>query len=163
MIINLKKCKFCGLRGTFQNGSPGCTKFKIQVDPEKDFCSWQIPESGICKCSICNSNLPSKDAIIFTFEDKTLIACNQCEKLIGICQTCIYNSQCAFEADRTEPHFVMQTTRQGMMTMQSRVKNPKLVKKHCVNCRCSYGNNGDCCKESNDAACAKWQINPQLL
>ena len=65
--------------------------------------------------------------------------------------------------DRSEPQVVMRTVRQGMMTMQTQVKNPNLVRKHCLNCVCSYGTQGDCCADQNGEGCKNWQAIQELL
>ena len=40
MFTKPKPCKTCQRLGTFNDGSAGCVKFKIKVNPETDFCSW---------------------------------------------------------------------------------------------------------------------------
>ena len=163
MISKLKKCKNCGLRGTLQDGSLACSKFKIKINPEEDYCSWHIPESSITNCSICKQLIPSKDILIYPFQNQNLFLCDKCAQLIGTCHTCAYQQNCGFRSDRSEPQVVMRTVRQGMMTMQTQVKNPNLVQKHCLNCRCSYGTEGNCLRDSNGVACNSWSILPELL
>lgn len=163
MITNLKKCKTCGLRGTFQTGSPGCSKFKIPINPETDYCSWHVPESSVTQCDICKSTVPTKDTLINYFGDKVLLTCQHCQSLLGTCHTCAHQQDCGFMTDRSEPQVVTRTVRQGMMTMQTQVKNPNLVKKHCLTCKCSYGTNGECLKEVNGDGCQSWLILPELL
>lgn len=158
----ISKCKTCGLRGTFQNGSPGCSKFKVQIDLDKDFCSWHVPEGALTTCSFCQNKTPIKDTIIHYFNDKLILICPQCNSLVGTCHTCIHQPKCDFKSDTSEPQVVMKTVRQGMMTMQTQVKNPNLIKKHCIKCTCSYGTEGNCLKDSNGDGCPNWQLLPEL-
>ena len=156
------KCKTCALRSSFQDGTPACSKFKIKVDPEKDYCSWHKQSQDLIKCRICGQQFNNSDLIIFEINKQHLIVCNNCSQYIGACNSCVHQSECSFKADHSEPQFVRQTVRQGMMTMQQQVKNPYLVEKHCMNCICSYGYQGDCCKDNN-CGCKNWQVIPELL
>lgn len=163
MITKLTKCKTCGFKGIFQNGIDGCSKFKIPVDPEKDFCSWHISENSVTTCGICQNIVPIKDTLIHYFNEKMILTCQNCHTLIGTCHTCAHQPECSFMSDTTEPQVVMRTIRQGMMTMQTQVRNPNLVKKHCLKCKCSYGTEGDCIKIENGDGCTNWLLLPELL
>lgn len=163
MNTNLKRCKTCGLKENFNDGSPGCFKFKIPVDPETDFCKWHIPESGLIGCSFCSQPQPLKETFIHTFNDKIFVLCKNCHSLIGTCHTCAKQNDCGFMADKSEPQVVMQTVRQGMVTMQTQVKNPNLVQKHCISCKCSWGTEGNCIKEANGDGCNSWSLLLELL
>lgn len=163
MISKLTKCKTCGFKGNFQNGTPACSKLKIAIDPENDFCSWHISENSVTYCDFCKTTIPIKDTFINYFGDKMLLICQNCNNLLGTCHTCVHMAECNFRNDHTEPQMVMKTVRQGMMMMQTQVKNPNLIKKHCTKCNCSYGTNGECLKEVNGDGCQSWQLPPELL
>ena len=156
-----KYCKTCALRGQFQNGQWGCSKFNIPVNLEKDFCSWHERETDVVPCDICRKGLKPEDTTICQVDDHNLILCNQCCSLIGKCATCTYQRECGFEKDHSMPHYVMQTIQQGMMTMQTQIKNPELVQKHCPSCRCHVNN--QCLKQTNGDVCQSWSILPELL
>jgi len=47
--------------------------------------------------------------------------------------------------------------------MTTQVRNPKLVEKHCISCRCSYGTDGDCCRTNQQADCGSYIIHSSLL
>lgn len=156
-------CKTCAYRGTAQNGSPACSLHKKIVNPDIDFCSDHLNAAYAIPCQICQKNVKPSDLLIYQFGNSNLCICAQCAEHIGTCTTCINQNHCSFQTDRSEPHVVMRTVRQGMMTMQTQVKNPNLVQKHCMNCQCSYGQERDCLKDENGGNCANWQIIPELL
>ena len=162
-LTNLKRCKYCGLKGTFQDGKPACLKFKIAINPDEDFCSWHIPESNITQCNICKKHIPMKETNVNCFEDKILLTCESCSSLLGTCHTCQYQNQCNFKSDYSEPQMVTKTIKQGMMIMQTQMKNPNLIQKHCLNCKCSYTPQGDCFKDITEGACPSWTLRPELL
>ena len=78
---------------------------------------------------------------------------------------CIKNNECAFANDHSEPQMVMKTARQGGMIMQTQVKNPNLIKKHCLNCDCAYIMDGEplCLKDSPEFSCQNWKLQKTLL
>ena len=66
-------------------------------------------------------------------------------------------NECGFRTDHTMPAYVTQNVRKGFMTMQTQVKNPNLVEKHCTTCRCSIDDRGTCGKENNAGSdCPHW-------
>ena len=156
-------CKTCMHRGTTQNGSPACTIHKKLINLDKDFCSEHLHEAQTIKCRICGNNYKQSDILVYQFDNSNVYLCPSCSQHISTCATCINQSNCGFKADRSEPQMVSRTVRQGMMMMQTQVKNPNLIKKHCLNCLCSYGTEGDCLKDEKGANCAKWQVIPELL
>ena len=154
-----KKCRSCGLRGQFNDGTPGCSKFKIKVNPDEDFCSWHEAEN-INTCCICGT--PSKSLYLWLENDEYHTICEKCFASIGKCPTCQYNNTCELMTDQSEPPYVMQTVQQGMMIMQTQVKNPSLVNRHCPSCRCSYGST-NCIKDNKEATCNNWVLNRSII
>lgn len=160
MNSKIKPCKTCARLGQYQNGASGCVKFKIEVNPATDFCSWHITSGQTTQCELCHSNINNKDIILWISQDgnKTIACCQECVNKMGMCATCYYNNQCGFINDHSEPQYVNRTIQKGFMTMQTQIKNPHLVDKHCATCRCSYQINGEyqCQKEDNNLYCHNW-------
>ena len=63
------RCGTCANRGTFNDGSPGCGKFKIKVDLNKDFCSWH-KNTDTTTCHFCSN---SENLTIHYFGDDNMI------------------------------------------------------------------------------------------
>ena len=160
MIINTNRysCKDCAHRGTANDGSPACTLNKKLINIDKDFCSDHKVQSQYTKCYICGR---AQVDFIYNFDNKLLLVCADCQKHIGTCASCNYYNQCGFKSDYSEPQFVNKTIRNGFGMIQTQVKNPNLIKKHCVNCRC--GNEETCLKEENGDNCSSWAPLPALL
>ena len=119
-------------------------------------------------CPICGKVVPQKFIIIYDYDDKNAIACDSCAQHMGTCTTCQYGSQCGFTNDHSEPQIVNKTIQRGPMRMQTQIKNPNLVNKHCVKCRCGFDDgtpNIDpvCLKDENGINCNHYSILPQLL
>lgn len=150
-------CRTCLSRGKAQS-TPICTKFKIPINPEEDFCSFHSAEDGII-CALCGS---TEHLIIYEFGDKYLITCASCSQAIGTCKTCENIQTCDFANDHSEPQVVMKTIHRGMMTMQSQVKNPNLVNRHCLHCSCGSPE-GSCGRDDNGVSCQNWQVQTALL
>ena len=154
-----KPCKTCQSLGAYNDGSPGCIKFKIKVNPEEDYCSWHETKGQAIICAICKREYPISELFYWINQDGSVgyQVCKNCLDKIGSCITCAYQNECGFANDHSEPQIVMQNVQKGFMTMQTQVKNPHLVQKHCVSCRCSYGNRDpECMKDENGANCGHW-------
>ena len=162
-------CKNCGHKGATRGGSPACIYHKCLINPETDFCSWHIDENIKDACPICGQSKKSDELIVYiTKDEQTTFVCKDCLQFMGQCTTCINGRICPLVADMTEPTYVMRNVRQGMMTMQTQVKNPKLIVKHCQKCTCSDGADPSikdvvCFKDAGGTLCSNWQILPQLL
>ena len=161
------KCVTCGNKGTFQDGTPGCIKFKIPVNLQKDGCSWHIDMNNLYRCKICGAAETS--LLVFDYNQEYHYICEPCFKKLDTCATCSHTN-CTLEQDNSMPTYVFQTIQQGMMTMQTQVKNPELVKKHCPSCKCMVKNDNPkgapylCGKEvSNGSTCKSWELNSQFL
>lgn len=157
MPINIKPCKTCDLLGVAQDGQPTCFKFKIPIeDINSQGCSWHIFQSSTC--DLCKQ----KTNNIFIWQDDNnnqLILCENCFNQLHTCNNCTYINICGFKNDHSEPQIVMQQTQKGFMTMQTQVKNPRLIQKHCPSCRCSYGHNDtNCMKDENGINCGSWEL-----
>lgn len=167
---NTKKysCKTCANQASDQSGAPACTIHKRLINLETDFCSWHTSPTDAITCPLCGQKRKQKEFYIYLFEDKTLLVCQDCTHHIGTCPTCISQVKCDFANDHSEPQTVTKTIQQGMMMMQTQIKNPKLVMKHCQKCKCSDGADPtiadiSCLKEQGGTTCPNWQILPQLL
>ena len=158
MPTSFKPCKTCELRGAAQDGSPACIKFKVLIDNiEERGCAWHRTQGSSYKCELCGQ--AAQNIIIYQTDERELALCSNCYDALGTCNTCFYANDCGFRNDHSEPAFVNQVTQQGFMRMQTQVKNPNLVEKHCVNCRCSMDNKGTCCKEDNNGTlCGHWML-----
>ena len=153
------KCKSCVRKGKFQDGSDGCSKFNIKINLEKDGCSWhKRDETTCCLCGNSDDNM----IILYGVNNDVYPFCNNCFKSYHTCQLCQDKNICEFKNDHSEPQIIMQTIRQGYMTMQQQVKNPKLIAKHCTTCHCSWGKE-NCHKDDNGINCPNWQLKTDLL
>ena len=160
MLINTNRysCKDCANRGTGLNGSPACSLNQKLIDINKDFCSNHKVNTNNITCRICGK--PQID-FIYPFEDKYLLLCADCNKYIGSCNSCIYVNNCGLKSDHSEPLYVTKTIRNGMGVIQTQVKNPNLIQKHCLSCRCGWEET--CLKEQNEGNCSSWTPLPELL
>ena len=171
MISNTKGylCKNCIHKGTTRNGSSACSLHKHYINEDTDFCSWHASNNDSFICPICKQNINIKDIIVFIDKNKnSILLCESCLQYMGTCATCMNNNNCGFRADKTEPQTIPKIVQQGMMRVQTQIKNPKLVIKHCQKCVCSDGANPaikdiTCFKDENGTLCSNWQILPTLL
>lgn len=156
--INAFLCKNCAHRGVAQNGSPACIIHKKIVNPEDDFCSdFANPKDNI-NCEWCGQSTPPDEIKIWIIDDKPRFLCPHCSQMVNTCQTCAYGNECGFANDHSMPQIVNQTVRQGGMIMQTQVKNPKLVDKHCRSCRCSCDDKGTCLRDEHGVNCGHWLV-----
>lgn len=156
MKMDFKKmCRTCANQGTFNDGSPGCVKFKIKVDLNKDFCSWHA-DKDVPTCIICGA---TENLIIINNDDDIITVCQEHHDVYYSCQTCENLNKCEFKQDQSEPPYIMQQVRQGPMVIQQQVKNPTLVQRHCPKCCCSSKIDGQvvCVKENQGYACPSWR------
>ncbi len=151
------RCKTCASRGTTQSNQPACAKFKISINPEEDFCAWHTNESTT-SCAFCGQ---TGSLTIYELNDEILPLCANCSSMIGTCHTCENIATCDFQNDHNEPQVVMKTVRQGMMTMQTQIKNPVLVDRHCKHCQCGL-TTGDCLRDNNGIGCKNWKVKNNL-
>ena len=117
----------------------------------------------IIQCPICKRQLHQNQSFILYIEGKHILLCPQCYDLIGKCQTCEYGHRCAFEEDNTMTHVITQTIRQGPAVIQTQVKNPALIEKHCINCRCAWDDKGTCCAGDSNVDCPHYIVISDLL
>ena len=156
MTIKTYLCKSCANLGATQDGSPACILHKKFIDPNEDFCSDHINITNNITCEWCGQMVTPKEINIWTFNDVNKFLCPHCSQMVNTCQTCAYGNDCGFANDYSMPQMVNQTIRQGFMTMQTQVKNPKLIEKHCLSCRCSCDNKGTCLRDEHGANCGHW-------
>ena len=160
-----KYCRTCASASKTQDGRDACARFKILINPNEDFCSQHVTKGQTGTCELCRVHLPFDQFYIWVTADesKNYIVCKNCLANIGSCNTCKYQTQCGFAADHSAPQVIMKTVRQGMMQMQTQVKNPTLVVKHCQKCRCSddadpHVQDVYCFRDENGANCSKWEM-----
>ena len=161
----IKYCKTCASLSKTQDGRDACARFKILINPNEDFCSQHVTKGQTEVCDICGTHLPIDQFYIWTNSDETKqsLICGNCLKAMNTCATCEFGNICGFKSDRSEPQIVMKTVNNGMMRMQTQVKNPNLVIKHCQRCTCSNGADPHirdivCFKDENGEGCKKWQM-----
>ena len=157
--ISFKPCKTCAHRGAARDGSPACIRSKTLINNiEEEGCSWHLDESTMIQCDLCHEKV--QQVIIYQTEDeKQYYFCPDCFNKLHTCHTCAYLNDCGFANDHTMPAYVIQNVQQGFMTMQTQVKNPAMIEKHCINCRCSLDDQGTCAKETNAGTeCCHWTM-----
>lgn len=156
--MNIKPCKTCANKAQFQDGTPACALHKRQIDLEKDFCSWHKPENQTTQCAVCNRPFNNDDLFYWLNQDETVSywICQDCLNQIGTCNTCRFIGECGFANDHSEPQIVMKTIRQGFTTIQTQGKNPNLIQKHCISCRC--GNGEDCMRDEQGVNCGHFML-----
>lgn len=156
--MNKHNCITCANRGTIQNGSPACGKFKILINPEKDFCSWHILNSK-STCAFCEA---TESLILENLNDSYYYLCQEHYLAFHSCQGCANSTDCAFDKDVSEPHFIPQTLNQNGMIIRTQIKNPNLIEKHCSSCRCSYQST-NCIKDLDSPFCQNWIPKKELF
>lgn len=117
-----------------------------------------------CRCDLCKNVYPTNQTYVLMFDENSYVFCNGCYPKAHSCYTCIDAPNCAFQADKSEPQVVQQTIRQSGMVMSTQIKNPNLVEKHCVTCRCSHATqNNQCLKDSLGQSCTNWRLQKAVL
>ena len=157
--ISFKPCKTCGHRGVARDGSPACLEHqKIITNIEEEGCTWHFDESVLTQCDLCHKKV--QQILLYQIDDnKDYCLCTDCANKLYTCHTCAYLNDCGFANDHTMPAYVMQQVQQGFMTMQTQVKNPAMIEKHCISCRCSIDDKGTCAKETNAGQeCTHWAL-----
>lgn len=124
----------------------------------------KLPSIRSFPCQICNQEIPTKALIISEYDNNYIFTCAKCYGYLNHCSTCIYGDKCGFKTDYSEPQIVNRVISQGGMRIQTQVRNPNLIEKHCISCRCSYDDKGNCNKEhDNGYHCSHYSIIPELL
>lgn len=117
-----------------------------------------------CRCPLYRYGEPDTCAICgqpimgHTVWFNNQVLCENCGKLIGVCQTCAERTHCDFETDSSPvPKVVQQTVKQGNMVSSFPVKNPNRTEITCKakGCVCFDGNNG--CKRDL-GSCDQWKM-----
>ena len=109
-------------------------------------------------CDLCGQDAyPHNSILVQTDNDLYLLVHRACyDSYIGKCNTCALARTCSLELDNTAPKYVMETSRQGPMTIQAQVLNPILVDKHCVvDCQCWDGKN---CRRQTIQTCQSYKL-----
>lgn len=134
----MKKCKTCGFRGLdAQSGLFFCRISKMYISDE-DFCSYHCEDPQTC--FFCGSPLiPHSDSLVIEVDDGYAALCPNCAQHYGTCPTCIHQNECKFMDQNFRPDIppvVMKTQQQGMMVVQTQVKNPERENICCPGCIC---------------------------
>ena len=149
-----KICKNCLF---IHSEQPFCTLGIGNIDPANDCCPKFLAKDAIVgKCSICGGTVYTGYEVFDLLEgDNFRILHRECAKKLGTCQTCVLANACEFDTNPDPmPKVVMQTIRQGNMTMQTQVRNPSRVEKFCNSCSCFSQENG-CLKQNG--CCGNWK------
>ena len=87
------------------------------------------------ECSYCGN----PDAPVVN-QEGTEFYCLRCKDLFGTCAMCVNAEICPFQtSDIDIPPIVMQTIRQGPVTMQQQIKNPDRIRETCQKlCPCFH-------------------------
>lgn len=135
-------CKTCGFLDPRQNV---CLLTRLQVQPNKDFCSRHQEE--VDKCDFCGS--PVINPYIYLNEGQKIFSvCPSCKDKFSTCGTCQCKQDCAFAADKSMPDMVQKQIRQGNMVSVMTVMNPQKIEKHCkTGCVC-FSEDFGCLKEN---------------
>ena len=82
-------------------------------------------------CDVCGN--PAQAAVI----SNERLYCQRCAALFDTCSLCLNSVGCEFETNPSPlPKVVVQTIRQGAVTMQQQIKNPERIKQFCFPCKC---------------------------
>lgn len=124
----------------------------------------KLPSIRSFACQICNQEIPIKALTISEYDNNYVYTCAKCYGYLNHCSTCIYGNKCDFQEDHSEPQIVNKIISHGGMRIQTQERNPNLIEKHCISCRCSYDNKGSCNKENgNGYNCSHYSIISELL
>lgn len=139
------KCKTCGIRAL--NQQTGKLVCSITGLPAADdgYCDHHTYE--VDKCALCGAPLIIKDGtLIVQFDDGNYgTLCHQCMQQYGTCHSCTHLNECKFMDTSYRPDLppvIMKTVQQGMMMVQTQVKNPDRENECCPGCTCYDVNNG---------------------
>ena len=144
--------KLCGNCAFWKQGGSICPFYKTSM-PEDEHCP--MFAKTINECSICGQ-VTLKLPILQYDGNEVLQYCETCAEYLGACPTCTLGLQCAFEQDTSVkiPPYIMQTIRQGNMTIQQQSKNPDRIEATCKKCPCFNSSENYCFKEFN--CCDNW-------
>jgi hypothetical protein len=100
----------------------------------KKSCGNPIIKENLIICDFCgNAMLPNQA----TVEPNGHISCPRCAQLNSACGSCSHATECLFETDPSPlPKVVVQTVRNGNMTIQQQVRNPAREEITCKKCNC---------------------------
>lgn len=156
------RCQTCAQSRKTDRGQDACAKFKIIINPAVDFCSWHTDKNAET-CCICGA---TENLIIEELNNKPYIFCEGHLNALHTCQGCAETTHCAFKEDHSEPQVVAKTIRQGFATIQTQIKNPNLMAKHCATCICGRPTatpDEFICLRDEEVGCKDWRINEALI
>lgn len=118
----------------------------------KKSCGNPITKENLLICDFCgNAMLPNQA----TIEESGRISCQQCARQLSVCGSCSHATVCLFESDPSPlPKVVVQTVRNGNMTIQQQVRNPAREEITCKKCNC-YNDDWHCMR-SFHSRCANF-------
>ena len=140
----IRKCGTCGL---FNPQESTCPVLKMQVDPDKDFCSKH--QTNLHTCETCG-RIILKPIFVPEGEDTYHKICGQCFGQHKTCAFCREVNSCAFETDPSPlPKLIQQQIQNGPTIIVTTVKNPERVRVTCQKgCPC-YNPENDCMRQFN--------------
>ena len=142
------KCNTCGYCDAARKA---CALYGRMIDVNADYCSKHVKLDNLEFCAICGN--PIVGGVYDVDSDNYLHL--ECARKLGTCATCVKSQICEFDTNPDPtPKAIMQTMRQGNMTIQQQVRNPDRIEKFCKDCACFCAENG-CLKQNG--CCAQWQ------
>ncbi len=153
-MCTVKYCRTCGLADPTHTV---CQLRRIQIDPDKDFCSSHMTEVPVC--AVCGRKFVG-GGYLEQLEDGSFIEmCQACNDAMGTCRTCQYATECAYRDGNVHPELplaVMAEVRQGNAILRKQVMNPERIEATCkAGCKCFLADGGFCCK-ADDGTCGQY-------
>ena len=152
----------CGNCAIMRHQGGVCPVFNKPMDADEGGCPLFTNE--LDTCDLCGRPIIGENELTITYDgDELHLICYRCATT-HTCRTCKKGVFCAFNEDQTcqEPPFIMTTTRQGNMVVQSQVLNPKRIEATCAKgCPCFITlDDGEnvCCRQI-DTNCLNYEIN----
>ena len=144
----MKNCGTCGFRLLdAHTGKRYCAITKLFVEAD-DGCTKHNPNPD--KCDMCGQPIVSPTGtLVVEIDNGYHVLCQSCAPHYHTCNTCIVGDKCTFQDMSLYPSIspiIMKTQQQGMMVVQTQVKNPEREKVTCHNCGCWNEENG-CMRE----------------
>lgn len=158
-MVKTKYCGSCVFKARANSGEDACRLHSGPqhlhiIDPMKDYCSSHKDKNNTHSCAACGQLCLNDFILLYSdcpSENPPKILCPHCYSLTNTCSFCKSSQYCDFEQNPIAiPPVVMKTVRQGMMTMQTQVRNPDRIAETCMkNCGCWDHEYGYCRREDN--------------
>ena len=139
-----------------QGDTHACLRFRTEINPDKDYCSWGIAKDTLVQCQICKRGC-EKPTIVCDNGHTPILICDSCCELLGSCKVCEECNGCDFESNPSSLPKIIQKqipVQGGYMVTQ--VKNPERIALTCVNCICYCKEDEACNREVGQ--CGKYRL-----